>query len=131
MKELNDLFPTEKEIEIGKSKVKIKNIALGDIPVVAEIVGKAMGLFSVKGKDELVIKKDELLKFIANDFNSVVNLLTVTTDLEIEVIKKLNIAAASTILISVFKENASFFSQQVAPMIKEATKDLGQSKSKS
>lgn len=131
MKELNDLFPTEKEIEIGKSKVKIKNIALGDIPVVAEIVGKAMGLFSIKGKDELVIKKDELLKFIANDFNSVINLLTVTTDLEIEVIKKLNIAAASTILISVFKENASFFSQQVAPMIKEATKDLGQSKSKS
>ena len=127
MKELSDLFPTEKEIEIGKSKVKIKNIALGDIPVVAEIVGKAMGLFSVKGKDELVIKKDELLKFIANDFNSVVNLLSVTTDLEIEVIKKLNIAAASTILISVFKENASFFSQQVAPMIKEATKDLGQS----
>ena len=131
MKELNDLFPTEKEIEIGKSKVKIKNIALGDIPVVAEIVGKAVGLFSIKGKDELVIKKDELLKFIANDFNSVVNLLSVTTDLEIDVIKKLNIAAASTILISVFKENASFFSQQVAPMIKEATKDLGQNKSKS
>ena len=131
MKELSDLFPTEKEIEIGKSKVKIKNIALGDIPVVAEMVGKAMGLFSIKGKDELVIKKDELLKFIANDFNSVVILLSVTTDLEIDVIKKLNIAAASTILISVFKENASFFSQQVAPMIKEATKDLGQSKSKS
>ena len=61
MKELSDLFPTEKEVEIGKCKVKIKNIALGDIPVVAEIVGKAMGLFSVKGKDELVIKKDELI----------------------------------------------------------------------
>ena len=131
--ELKTIFAEQKEISVGSKIIKINTIKLGDIPIITEILTKVVGLLPKFQKEST--QNQAILEFLTNDIESVVKFLKVTTDLDDSSIRALNLGAATLITTAVIKENASFFSQHVAPLIKEATKgvskDLGSSKSKS
>ena len=131
--ELKTIFAEQKEISVGSKIIKINTIKLGDIPIITEILTKVVGLLPKFQKEST--QNQAILEFLTNDIESVVKFLKVTTDLDDSSIRALNLGAATLITTAVIKENASFFAQHVAPLIKEATKgvskDLGSSKSKS
>jgi len=131
--ELKTIFAEQKEISVGSKIIKINTIKLGDIPIITEILTKVVGLLPKFQKEST--QNQAILEFLTNDIESVVKFLKVTTDLDDASIRALNLGAATLITTAVIKENASFFAQHVAPLIKEATKgvskDLGSSKSKS
>ena len=131
--ELKTIFAEQKEISVGSKIIKINTIKLGDIPIITEILTKVVGLLPKFQKEST--QNQAILEFLTNDIESVVKFLKITTDLDDSSIRALNLGAATLITTAVIKENASFFAQHVAPLIKEATKgvskDLGSSKSKS
>jgi len=126
--ELKSIFSEGTELKIADKVIKINTITMGDIPVAVEIVSKISDLIPELNNDKK--KNAAIFKFISTDFNSVISLLKVTTDLSEADIKKLNPAAGALVIAAVIKENASFFAQYVAPVITEATKGLGSIKSK-
>lgn len=130
--ELKDIFSKDKELKIGETTVLIKIVTLGDISDLAGIVSKVMEISEKFKKEKDHMKM--ILNFISTDFDSVIKLLTITTDLKEEVIKKLSPAAGAVILSEVFKENSSFFVQYVLPAVKVAAANLkekgGQAQSK-
>ena len=133
MNELDSIFNQESELIIGGKTIKINTVGMGDIPAIVGIVTKVYDMMpALQNKDK---RNAAIIKFIQNDFESVNILLSVTTDLKKEEIKKLNPAAGALIIAKVIKENASFFAQHVAPILAEAAesakKEVGTSKSKS
>lgn len=131
--ELESIFNVESELEIGKSKIKINTVGMGDIPSIVGVITKVYDILPALNDPKK--RNPAILKFIKDDFESVTSLLLVTTDLTADQIKKLNPAAGALIIAKVIKENASFFAQHVAPILKEAAenakKEVGSSKSKS
>lgn len=130
--QLKTLFCDSREVEFAGSKINVRNIALGDLPVLIEIIAK---LFD--GKTDLTNEKAIILA-VTKDFGSILKIFEITTDLNADQIKKLNTGAATFILGEVVKENASFFQQHVLPRLqglvgqmKNQKKVSGHNKSKS
>lgn len=128
MSELESIFSEGRDFKIGKSVVKIKNISLGDLPVLLGAVSKFMEAGNKKGQTTEAIA----MKIFTEDFDSVVKIFEAATDLEADVVKKLNVAAGVKIMVEIIKDNLAFFSQHVVPALKELQeKSAGLNKSKS
>lgn len=130
--QLKTLFCDSREVEFAGAKIQVRNIALGDLPVLIEVISK---IFEQKTN---LNDKSAIAKAVAKDFDRILKLFEITTDLKIEDIKKMNIGAATFVLGEVIKENADFFQQQVLPrltslvdQVKKPTKVSGHNKSKS
>lgn len=128
--ELATIFGIEKDLVIGEATVKIKQVELGNLATVLDIIET---IFEMKSKKAPGTK--EILSAVTNHFDKVLKLLEVTTDLGAENVKRLNVAAATLILSEVIKENSDFFSQKVVPLLQGIAetvqaKQPGPSKSK-
>ena len=64
------------------------------------------------------------MKAIVEDFDSVIKLIEITTDLNAEEIKSLNMAALALIATEVISENADFLYQHVLPAFQKVTQSL-------
>lgn len=128
--ELESIFSQGKKIDVAKDKqVIIKQIALGDIPKILNVLSKVMDALEGNKKANL---DSVVLKVIVEDYNAFLSLFEVTTDLDLEDIKKLNAGATAKILAEVIKENVSFLQMHVVPVIQDIKKSLaGSTKSKS
>lgn len=127
MSELDSLFSNERKIKIGTEEVAIKSITLGDLPIILKLASKFMDLTSNKKQDIKLVA----MKMLTEDFESVLELFEVTTDLPKDKLKKLNMAASIVILSEVVKDNADFFQQHVAPALQSLSgKVSGTNKSK-
>lgn len=126
---LETLFTDSKKITIGEKEIEIRNVCLGDLPVLIKIISKVFEL-----KPNFKNKQHEIAKAVVEHFDDVLSLFLITTDLKMEDIKKLNVAAATYILGEVISENADFFTKSVVPLLANLTEKIpttGQSKSKS
>lgn len=123
--DLSSLFAIEKTKEICGVPVKIKQVALGDIPMLVEFVSKVMG------KDNTPVTQ-KIISIIQNDFKSIKILFSKLTDISEENVDRLNLEASVLIIREVIEENADFFMKNVAPQIKNLVGVMdGMSKSKS
>lgn len=132
LSELSSIFSDGKKLKIGSREVLIKSIAVGDIPLILDIMTKFFEV-APKAKADKAQYKAIITKAVANDFESVIKVLEVTTDLTNEEIKKLNIAAATLIVAEVIKDNADFFQGHVLPVLQGMAQSLnlaGMNKSK-
>lgn len=129
MEELNTLFAVEKTVSIFGSDVKIKQISLGDLPKVFELVEPHLKSKELNFKSIAAV----LLK---NDFDKVTALISDLTDIDKEKIPTMNMAASADVLANILKENVSFLEAHVVPVIERMTESIkesnlaGQSKSK-
>lgn len=130
--QLKTLFCDSREIEFAGSKIQVRNISLGDLPILVDAITKFF--------DQKVDMADtkQIMRAIMKDFGTILKIFSITTDLNEDQIKKLNVAAATYILGEVVKENADFFQQHVVPHLtnlvgaaKNKAKVSGQNKSKS
>lgn len=120
---LKTIFSTDKEITVGESKVTIKQITLGDIPLITEIVGSVL--------DEKDIKA-AIFKLLKEKFDDACTLITMLSSITEGEVKKLNLAAAATIISAILQENVTFLDQTLAPEIQKIkTLAAGLNKSKS
>ena len=137
--QLESIFVEEYEFKVTeKASIKIKTIAVGDIPVVLNFMNKYLDAMpKLKSSTD---KNQFIIKAIADDFDFIVKLLNITTSLTIEEVKKLNMAALVLISTEVINKNADFLYQNVMPafqnlshLFKESQKEVvaGTSKSKS
>jgi hypothetical protein len=119
--------------KIGDVDVTIKDIALGDLPKLLKIFSSFVTLAAGKNglsKEEFV---SMLLDKLAQDFDSVIELFIIATDLDLESVKKLNAAGAAMILDEVVSKNADFLFRFAVPAVKkmvENMKRVSQPKSK-
>ena len=121
---LESIFVESKKIKVGNAEVAIKQVALGDLPRIAQIISKFL---DKKNKTT----KEKILEIITQDFDSVIDLLKTLTDIPQEKIPNLNIAAIVSILSAIVEENAIFLLREVAPQLAELNKKItGLSKSK-
>lgn len=129
--QLASIFSSERDYEIGGKVIKIKDVTIGDIPVFLEIVNKLASAFDTDSKTDLKVGL-VISKAIANEFDSVLKILQITTDLDSETIKKLNLAAATKITNEVVKQNLDFLHLHLVPalgQIKESFAGMKKSKS--
>lgn len=128
--ELSTIFTTDKVIKIGGRAIIIKQVQLGDIPVVLSFVGKIF-------EDKKTSLNEKITKLMRDDMESVNKVFGILTDLKEDEIPKLNMAAAITIFVEIVQENADFLHQHVGPEIERLTASLkikspvGSTKSKS
>lgn len=126
--ELQSIFVVDRKIKIADKEIGIKSIELGQIPEVLGIINKIYG-YIPEGKTEGIGKL--ISQALEKDFDSVIRLFEMTTDLDVEDLKRLNIAAATIIAHEVIKENSDFLLKNVLPQVQEVAKNLaGQKKSK-
>lgn len=132
MSELGDIFSQDKDLKIGDKTIKIKGVTLGDLPVVIKLVSKYFELVPKSGKPDY---KLIATKILSDDFESVLKIFEIATDLTPIEIKKLNMGAVLLVLTHFVKDNADFFYQNVLPILSnlaDLKKDLdGTTKSKS
>lgn len=130
---LDQIYAQSREIKIGQTSIKIKQITVKHVPTIMGIVSKIMSLTPKikKGDDQARIQA--AIDYLASDFDSLKKVLEIGSDIAPDAIDDLNIAAATMILTEVIKENVSFFVQHVAPLLKNAVSEtqtgLKQSKS--
>lgn len=117
MSELETIFSEGKTVKIGKKDILVKNIALGDMPVLIAIFSKVADLLPKKKGQEL--NQTAIGLAIAQNFDDFLKLFEVTTDLKAEEIKKLNIAASVQIFAKVLGENMDFLELHVKPVVKD------------
>lgn len=129
--DLKNIFSEGREISIGDHKIVIKQIALGDIPTILDIVSKVFEVMP-KNKQKVGDIKKEILAAVSKDFDSILKVLSVTTDLSSENISRLNLGATAKIVEAVIKDNVDFFQSHVVPALQELAQNLaGMGKSKS
>lgn len=122
--ELQSIFSEGKTFKLANKEILIKTISVGDIPVVLTIVNKYLEV-APHLKDEKK-RKAVIIKAVSEDFDSVLKILEVTTDLSKEDIKKLNLAALASISSEVIKENADFLYQHVIPAFQSTFQNLSE-----
>lgn len=110
--ELSTIFCTSRKIKIADKEIEIKQIPLGEIPVVMDIVFNIFENVSTK------MKTVDFIKAVRKDFSAVLKLIEVTTNLSKEEIPKINQAAAIHILSEVVEENVDFLLMHVLPALK-------------
>lgn len=115
MESLESLFPVEKELQFGTRVVKIKTVELGNIPTLLKTIDPFL-----KSNN----RKETALNMFQNDFESVLKLFEITTDLSTDEIKKMSLAAAMIIFNAVLKENSDFLVEKVIPHLQEMAKSL-------
>lgn len=132
--ELKSIFAEGREIELGGSKIQIKQIELQHLPIVVEIVSK---IYDANNKVSKMKREDSIKSVIdtlKNDFDMAVKLMVATTNLEEKDVRRLNLGAATLILSEVIEENVDFLLKNVIPSVTgvaEKIKTYGQNKSKS
>lgn len=116
--ELETLFAEPKEVSIGKTKVKINQVSLGDIPLLVRLWSR------INPKGNL---QEEVLKLSSDkeSFEDIKSAIVSLTDVEKDKVEKINIAALLLIITEVMKENASFLQIHVIPRVKEMTAAMG------
>lgn len=128
--ELKSIFSSEKELSLGGKIIKIKDVTIGDIPVFMEIINKLASKLTLEGTNLQVGLL--ISQAISSEFDSVLEILELTTDLSMEDIKKLNLAAATLIAHEVIKQNIDFLSKHALPALQKIKESLaGMKKSKS
>ena len=111
MSELKTIFVEGREFDLLGSNVTVKTICVGDLPAMLSVVDKVLALLPKLKTDK--DRNSAILNAIKEDFDAIITLLEITTDLKKETITKLNIAALSILIAEVVKENADFLSQHV------------------
>ena len=120
MEELNTLFAVEKTVSIFGSDVKIKQISLGDLPKVFELVEPHLKSKELNFKSIAAV----LLK---NDFDKVTALISDLTDIPKDKVPTMNMAASAEVLANILKENVSFLESHVVPVINKMAASINQS----
>lgn len=129
MENLKSIFAESRKFPIAGQEIEIKSLALGDIPVALDLVMKFFDL--QKSSKNEKNKNEAMLAAVQKDMPSVLKVLEVTTNLKPEDIKRLNLAAATIIIMEVVKENADFLQQNVVPAVQKAMEQVnGLNKSK-
>ena len=113
---LETMFTDGKEISFGDRKVLVKNVALGDLPVLLKVLAKIFELMKKEKKDQDM--KATITKALSEDFDSIIQIFEITTDLKTDEIKKLNLAATAILLNKIISENADFLQRHVIPVIR-------------
>ena len=121
---LENVFAIGKKHKVGNMEVEIKQVALGDLPLLTEVASKFMGS---KGKST----KENIMSLIQKDFHLVKEVFSVMTDINQEDVSKLNLAASIEILTLIVEENKSFLLEALPEAMERLSKSLsGLSKSK-
>ena len=81
---LENVFAIGKKHKVGNMEVEIKQVALGDLPLLTEVASKFMGS---KGKST----KENIMSLIQKDFHLVKDVFSVMTDINQEYVSKLNL----------------------------------------
>lgn len=124
--QLDTLFNIENTITIGGHQVKIKQISLGDIPLLTELMSK------VFDKEKKKPTKDILMDLIKQDSQKIFSVIASLTDIPAEKVPTLNLTAAVLICSEILKENADFLQQNLAPEMEKMKVVMGSlTKSKS
>lgn len=120
---LRTIFVEGRDYKITEDKViRINTISVGNIPVVLGLISKYLDLApKIKKESD---KNAIIMKAIVEDFDSVIKLIEITTDLNAEEIKSLNMAALALIATEVISENADFLYQHVLPAFQKVTQSL-------
>lgn len=120
---LRTIFVEGRDYKITEDKViKINTISVGNIPVVLNLINKYLDLVPKMKKES--DKNAIVMKAIVEDFDSVIKLIEITTDLSKEDIQNLNMAALALIATEVISENADFLYQHVLPAFQKVTQSL-------
>lgn len=129
VQDLKSLYGEEEKIKIAGVNVIIKQIKFGDLPTILSLVDKIFGeIPKAINNTEIALLMN---KALAKDFNSVVHLVSILTDLTEDQVKKLNMASTVKIIEGIVGVNIDFLFQQVLPSVKEMTSKLsGSFKSK-
>lgn len=122
--ELESLFTTSKVVKFGKHDITIKQISLGDIPLITKLMGKFF-------EDSKKKTHEKIISLVENDFDQVVKIISKVTNFTEEQVPRLNISAVIFILTEVVKENADFLQNHVAPQLESLKASFPASTSKS
>ena len=122
---LESVFAISKKHIIGNMEVEIKQVSLGDIPLVLEVVSKLM---SGKSKNT----QENVMSLFQKDFHLVNEVFARLTSISQENVNKLNLAASIEIFTLVVEENKDFLLTTVPAAMERMSKGLsGLTKSKS
>lgn len=113
---INDLFSEAKEVELRGVKIKIKQVSLGDLPVVTEVFSKLL--------DQKKSIQDNAIHLINKDFPLVLKIIAKLTDLDESALPQLSLDAALFVLTEIAKENASFLASRLKPQIENLNKEM-------
>lgn len=129
MSELKTIFVEGREINVLGTKIIVKTISVGNIPVVLNLANRIFSIIKDLKSDEKY--NTAILKAITEDFEGVLKLIEVTTNLDKEDIPNLNISAMTIILAEVIKENSDFLSLHVMPNLQNLLQGLKKPEAKS
>lgn len=122
MKELKDIFPTGSKIKLGEQEVEVKDFAVSHIPHIMEVAARVQShLDQTKDIGKTVVK------VLAEDFDGILKAVELSTDLELDFLKKLNTEALIFIASEVVEVNLDFFMKKIKPRIENLAKGLEKS----
>lgn len=130
--QLETIFTEGREVQVSKTKsVLVKTVSLGDLPVILKAISKyfeAKSNKQIKGQESSVA-----LKMVTENYDDVLKIFEISTNLSPDEVKKLNIGAAVLLLSEIIKDNSDFLVSHVIPLAEgmaERINRLSQGKSK-
>lgn len=111
MSELESIFAEAKTVKVGKVEVEIKQVSLGDIPLLVELYSSAQ----VEGKT----LQESLIAFAKNPegLQKLQKAIFALTNIEADKVQKLNMGGLIGIVAAVIKENVDFLQTHVMPQV--------------